>query len=88
MPAELTVLLHTSENTARLVHRTGFRYKKLLLPVTNHQGKNLKDSQEEQVHQSRSLGSFSHICILIELLGYDTNILNQGWPSSNYRKDT
>ena len=40
------------------------------------------------MHQSSSLGYFSHTCVLIELLGYDTDILNQGWPSSTFRRAT
>lgn len=51
-------------------------------------GKTLKAAQEEQLHLSRSLGPFSHICMLIELLGPDTDILTQGWPSSTYRRGT
>jgi hypothetical protein len=88
VPAELIILFHSSENTARLVHRTGFRYEKLLLPLTNHQANNLKTAQVEHLHQSRSLGPFSHTSILTELLAYDTDILNQGLPSSTYRRAT
>ena len=88
LPAELTVLFHSSENTARLVHRTGFPYKKQLLPVTNPKAKKVKAAQGEHLHQFSSLGLFGHICVLIDLLGYDTDIINQGWPSSTYRRVT